>query len=108
VAGYILTRPEPQEGQEERMLASAFTGGVRNCRGMTLKRLGDVLAPLIAGGWLEPASSFPDCNAWFVTPGLRQVFLKQREEQATRRSETRELIREAAAGREPRKGRRCV
>jgi transposase, IS5 family len=41
----------------------SITSGVRACRGMSLKRLAEVLAPLVAGGWLTPESPFGDCNA---------------------------------------------
>jgi Protein of unknown function (DUF3987) len=99
VAGYILTRPEPPPGQEERMVASAFTTGVRPCRGMTLRRLGDVLGPLIAGGWLTPETNIPDCNAWLVSPGLRKMFAERRTAEADRRRTVRKLILEAAAAR---------
>jgi hypothetical protein len=102
VAGYILTRPAPIGGEPERIVASTLTGNVRVCRGMTLKRLTEVLSPLVAGGWLTPETSYPDCNAWIVVPGLRDALRERREAEVERRQSIRELIREIAAGRMPR------
>ena len=103
VAGYILTRTPPKgDDYPERILASTLTSGVRICRGMTLKRLGEVLAPLVAGGWMTPETPYPDCNAWIVSPDLRIGFHARREAETERRRATRELILEIAAGRMPR------
>jgi Protein of unknown function (DUF3987) len=101
VAGYILTRPAPIDGEPERILASALTSGVRVCRGMTLKRLAEVIAPLVAGGWLTPETPYPDCNAWTVTAGLREALGDRQRAEAERRQATRKLILEIAAGRMP-------
>jgi hypothetical protein len=101
VAGYILTRPAPSSIDPERFVASTITSGVRVCRGMTLKRLGEVLSPLIAGGWLTPETEFPDCNAWIVTPGLRDALNDRCQAETERRQATRELIEDVAAGRVP-------
>ena len=103
VAGFILTRPAPTGSELERIVASNLTSGVRLCRGMTLRRLAEVLAPLVAGGWLEPETIIGDCNAWIVTPGLRAAFHERRAAEAERRAATRELILEVAAGRVPRR-----
>jgi hypothetical protein len=103
VAGYILTRPAPPGEEPERIVASSITSGVRACRGMSLKRLAEVLAPLVAGGWLRPETSFADCNAWSVTGGLREAFAARRTAEAERRAATRVLILEVCAGRVPRR-----
>jgi hypothetical protein len=103
VAGFILTRPAPTGSDPERIVASNLTSGVRPCRGMTLRRLAEVLAPLVAGGWLEPETMIGDCNAWIVTPRLQDVFRERRTAEAERRAATRELILEIAAGRVPRR-----
>jgi hypothetical protein len=102
-AGYILTRPFPIGDEPERIVASSITSGVRACRGMSLRRLAEVLAPLVAGGWLTPESPFGDCNAWLVTDGLREVFAARRAAEAERRAATRALILEVSAGRVPRR-----
>jgi hypothetical protein len=103
VAGFILTHPAPIGGDEqERLVASTVTSGVRACRGMSLKRLAEVLEPLVAGGWMVRESPFGDCNAWLVTDGLRDAFESRRLEEAVRRATTRALIEEMAKGRVPR------
>jgi hypothetical protein len=96
-ASLILSRKPPSGPEPERVLASTFTGGVRICRGMSPKRLGEVLAPLIAGGWLDPETPYPDCNAWFVTLGLRQAFSQRRQTELERKQLIRDRIAEAAA-----------
>jgi hypothetical protein len=101
VAGFILTRPEPISSEPERIVASQLTSGCRSCRGMTLKRLAEILDPLVAGGWLTAETPYADCNAWIVTPGLRAALQDRRRAEAQRRQAVRELIIEASAGRIP-------
>lgn len=99
VAGYILAQPEPVSTDPERIVASSITSGVRLCRGMSLKRLAEVLDPLIAGGWLTPETPYPDNNAWFVTQGLREALRQRAEAERARRLAAREAIKAAAADR---------
>jgi hypothetical protein len=103
VAGYILTRPSPTDEEPERIVASSITSGVRACRGMSLKRLAEVLAPLVAGGWLTPETPSGDCNAWMVFDGLREALAARRAAEAERKAATRALILEVCAGRVPRR-----
>jgi hypothetical protein len=56
-AGWILTRPG------KRLLASDVTASVRSCRGIGTKELGELLDPLVPGGWLEPETPFPNNRA---------------------------------------------
>jgi hypothetical protein len=102
VAGFILTRSPPLGDEPERIVASTLTSGVRICRGMTLKRLTEVIGPLITGGWFSPETPYPDCNAWIVTPGLRDALQERLQTEAERRRNVRELIKEVSAGRIPR------
>jgi hypothetical protein len=100
VAGHLLARA-PTPGEDERIVASQITSGVRSCRGMALKRLIEVLDPLVTGGWLAPETPWPSCNAWLVMPGLREAFREQRQDQQQRRATIRDRIAEAAAEMRP-------
>jgi hypothetical protein len=99
IAGYILSRPEPESNASERVVASQLTSGVRLCRGMPLRRLHEVLDPLIAGGWLTAVSPYGDNYAWVVTPGLRDALRDRVEAERIRRAEARAAIEAAAAER---------
>jgi hypothetical protein len=99
VAGYILARAAPAADQPERILASTITSGVRVCRGISTKRLHEVLDPLVTGGWLIAESEFPNNNAWIVTPGLREALAERVKAEAERRQATRALILEIGASR---------
>lgn len=99
VAGYILARTAPQGDDPERIVASTITNGVRLCRGMSLRRLAEVLDPLIAGGWLTAETPYPDNNAWIVTRGLRDALARRAAAERERRLAAREAILAAAAGR---------
>lgn len=97
VAGYILARPAPRGEDQERIVASSFTSGVRLCRGMPLRRLQEVLDPLVAGGWVTPETPYGDNSAWVVTPGVRDALRQRAEAERERRQAAREAIRAAAA-----------
>jgi hypothetical protein len=99
VASYILTRPAPQGDDPERIVASNITSGVRLCRGMSIRRLAEVLDPLIAGDWLTPESPYSDNHAWIVTPRLRDRLRGRQEAEQERKSAAREAIRAAATER---------
>ena len=87
-AGWILTRPG------KRLLASDVTASVRSCRGIGTKELGELLDPLVPGGWLEPETPFPNNRAWMVHPRLREAFAERTETERARREETRRLFRQ--------------
>lgn len=98
-ASYIIGRPAPVGDETERILASMLTGRVRLCRGMSPARLQEVLAPLIAGGWLTPESPYSDNHAWIVTPRLRDRLSDRHEAERERRKAAREAILAAVAER---------
>jgi Protein of unknown function (DUF3987) len=85
-AGWILTKAPV------RFLASDVTTGVRACRGMGTKDLGDLLDPLVTGGWIEPETPFPNNRAWTVHPKLREAFTDRAEAERARREEVRRLF----------------
>jgi Protein of unknown function (DUF3987) len=88
VAGWILTRPD----EKQRFLASDITSGVWACPGLGTKELGDVLDPLVTGGWLEPEAPFPSNRAWDIDPELRAVLADRRETERHRREEVRQTL----------------
>jgi hypothetical protein len=89
-AGWILTKAPP------RFLASDVMAGVRACRGMGTKELGELLDPLAAGGWIEPETPFPSNRAWEVHPKLREAFAERAVAEQTRREEVRRLFGQIA------------
>ena len=87
-AGWILTRAPM------RFLASNLTAGVWSCRGISTKDLGDLLDPLVTGGWLDPETPFPSNRAWIINPNLRAAFAARAETEGARREEARRLFQE--------------
>lgn len=86
VAGWILTRPT------QRFLSSDVTAGVRACRGIGSKQLGEILDPLVTGGWVEPESPYPNNRAWIVHPKLREVFKERVQIERERREAVHTLL----------------
>jgi hypothetical protein len=84
-AGWILTKAAT------RFVASDLTAGVRGCRGMRTKDIGEMLDPLVSGGWLEPENPFPTNRAWEVHPMLRSALAERVKAEAERRARVREL-----------------
>jgi hypothetical protein len=89
-AGWILTKAPM------RFLASDVMAGVRACRGMGTKELGDLLDPLVTGGWIEPEIPFPSNRAWAVHPKLREAFAERAVAEQARREKVRRLFSQIA------------
>jgi hypothetical protein len=87
IAGWLLTKAEP------RVRASDITSGVASCKGMGLKRLQEVLDPLVTGGWLEPEQDSPANRAWMLNAELKPAFASRSKAEAERRAATRALLR---------------
>ncbi len=85
-AGWILTRAPV------RFLASDLTAGVWACRGISTKELGELLDPLVTGGWIEPEVPFPSNRAWIINPNLRAAFAARAATESARREEAHRLI----------------
>jgi hypothetical protein len=86
VAGWILVRASP------RFLASDVTAGVRSCRGIGSKQLGEILDPLVVGGWIRPETNIPNNRAWIVDGQLKAAFPEQCKAQAQRREEVYKML----------------
>ena len=86
VAGWILTRTAM------RFLASDVTAGVRSCRGIGSKELGELLDPLIIGGWIRPETNFPNNRAWIVHAKLRETFAQRVQSERERRDEVHAML----------------
>jgi hypothetical protein len=89
-AGWILTKAPM------RFLASDLMAEVRACRGIGTKEMGDLLDPLVTGGWIEPETPFPNNRAWTVHPMLRKAFAERAVAEQARREEVRRLFRQIA------------
>jgi hypothetical protein len=79
-----------------RFLASDLMAEVRACRGIGTKEMGDLLDPLVTGGWIEPETPFPNNRAWTVHPMLRKAFAERAVAEQARREEVRRLFRQIA------------
>jgi hypothetical protein len=93
IASYILT------SQRQRLSASDFTKNVASMRGLGVFEVAKWLSPLVAGGWLEPATQDPTCKAWNVRPDIfEQMKHRTRKEEARKAT----LARLMNSGRRPR------
>ena len=79
IAGWLLTRrpADPAAAEAERILASDLTTGVRACRQLGSKAIGEALDPFVTGGWLAPENDYPSNRAWFFNPAIRGQFAAQ-------------------------------
>ena len=56
------------------------------------KELGQLLDPLVAGGWIEPETPFPTNRAWILHPQLRTTLAAQAAAERERREHVRNLL----------------
>ena len=91
IAGYILTK------RKARLTASDLSSNVRSCRGSTLAQIQLMVSPLVAGGWLTPASDYPGNNVWLVNNAVHLIFAERAETERQRRDQVRALLVEHAA-----------
>jgi hypothetical protein len=86
VAAYLLARQPP------RIVVSDLTTSVRCCRGLTVADVGQLVSPLVAGGWLEPENDHPTNRAWKVNPEIFRKFARQARTEIDRRALARAAI----------------
>jgi hypothetical protein len=86
VAGYLLTK------QPNRIVVSDLTTAIRACRNKTVAEIGDLISPLVAGGWLDPENDYPTNRAWKVNPEIYQKFKERTENEIKRRALVRRAI----------------
>jgi hypothetical protein len=92
IAGWLLTRRPADAAEPERILASDLTNGVKSCRRLGSKGIGDVLDPFVTGGWLFPETDYPNNRAWFFPPAIRTKFAERTITERDRRTRIRDLI----------------
>jgi hypothetical protein len=87
LASWILT------SGKQRIVSSDITRNVADCRGLTLPQLQERLSPLVAGGWLEPETRTPSCNAWNVAPQVHTQLAERAKNEAERKAKLVALMR---------------
>jgi hypothetical protein len=94
IASFLLT----DTGGRLRYTASDLTTGVRNLRGASRAQVFDAVAPLVAGGWLEPEAPHArkDQKAYLLNPHARTLQARRAEDERLRKHEVQALIRGAA------------
>jgi hypothetical protein len=94
IASWLLTRgtADPAPEEQERLLASDLTAGVKACRPLGSKAIGEALDPFVTGGWLVPENDYPSNRAWFFNPAIRCQFATQTQLAREQRAEARALI----------------
>jgi hypothetical protein len=91
IAAWLLTE------SPERLRASDFGRHVRVCRNLPLPELNQALDPLVGGGWLEPASPFPQNNRWRLDLRVRDELAHRVKTAADQRERGRKLVESISA-----------
>lgn len=86
IAGYILTK------KLNRILVSDLTSNVRACRNQPLNEIGQMVSPLVSGGWLLPETVSPGNKAWVINPVAHTKFANRAAIEITKRSTARGLL----------------
>ena len=86
IGGWLLTKAKP------RILASDLTHGVKACRALGSREIGNVLDPFVTGGWIDPESDFPSNRSWLLHPDVRPSFTERTESERERRADIRSRI----------------
>ena len=86
IGGWLLTKAKDQ------IVASDLTAGVKACRPLYTKQIGEVLDRFVTGGWLEPLKDFPGNRKWHLNPGVRAAFAERTETERARRQAIRDQI----------------
>jgi hypothetical protein len=81
----------------ERLRASDFGRHVRVCRNLPLPELNQAVEPLVGGGWLEPASPFPQNNRWRLDLRVRVELAHRIKTAADQRERARKLVESISA-----------
>lgn len=86
IAGFILAK------RHNRVVVSDLTSGVRVCRNQPIAELGQMISPLVAGGWLLPESEMPGNRAWTVNPTVHTLFANRAAQEVSRRNLAQTLL----------------
>ena len=94
IAGWLLTRQDGNTApdQWERILASDLTSGVKSCRPLTSKGIGEALDPFVTRGWLTPETDYPGNRAWLFNPAIRIHLVERQRAERERRDDIRAQI----------------
>ncbi|MCC3243753.1 DUF3987 domain-containing protein [Methylocystis sp. WRRC1] len=69
-----------------RITASDLTRNVALFRGKRVAEIGDMVSPMVAGGWLFPEGVGPRVTAWRVNPAVHALFADRAKEEERRKS----------------------
>ena len=58
-----------------------------------MPQLQERLSPLVAGGWLDPETKTPSCNAWNVAPQVHTQLAERAKTEAERKAKLVALMR---------------
>jgi hypothetical protein len=86
IASWILT------SQQTTISSRDFVRNVACLRGVSLMDLNAFVSPLIAAGWLDPATIGPSNRSWVVRPAVAAQFERQRQIEEDRKIAAAELI----------------
>jgi hypothetical protein len=84
LASYIL-----RLGKTRLTSRDLARGPLRNAK---VQDVNSAISPLVAGGWLEPATPFPSNREWSVRPQVQAQFAQKRAEEEARLKEARRLF----------------
>lgn len=86
IAGFILAK------RHARIVASDLTSGVRVCRNQPVAEIGQMVSPLVAGGWLLPETEMPGNRAWLVNPTVHILFANRAAQEISKRNIAQTLL----------------
>jgi hypothetical protein len=91
IASFLLT----DTAERLRYTASDLATGVRNLRGLNRAQIFDAVAPLVAGGWLEPETPHArkEQKGYLLNPHARRLQTQRTEDERQRKREVQALIR---------------
>jgi hypothetical protein len=81
LCSFILT------STNSRFVPSDFSAGVRAMRGKGGWDIGQMVSPLVAGGWLTEDRQGAVVRGWSVVPGVREVLATRRDMELARKAE---------------------
>jgi hypothetical protein len=96
IASFLLT----DTAKRLRYTTSDLATSVRNLRGLNRAQIFDAVAPLVAGGWLEPETlhARKEQKSYLLNPHARGLQTQRAEDERRRKIEVQALIRGGVPG----------